>query len=97
MNILTMKVTDERSVWLRFASSLVASVAIFVGFCFLERSWRMRGLSAGIMATWSVIDLMLSKWRLRNPDASREREQRLRLLWSVALMMVMLLAVFMLA
>jgi len=96
MNIFTMRVTDERSVWLRFAFSVVSSVAVFAGFCFLERSWRMRGLIAGILSIWSVIELMLDKWRLRNPDASRERERQLRLRWVIAFTIVMLVAVFVL-
>jgi len=94
MNIFTLRVTDERSVWLRFLFSVVSSLAIIAGVCFFEPSWRMRGLIAGAFAVWSVMELLLDKWRLHNPGASQVRERQLRLRCVVALMIAMMVAVF---
>jgi hypothetical protein len=56
----------------------------------------MRGLAAGILGVWSVMELMLDRWRLAHPDAPVHRERQLRRRCIVALMVVMLAAVFLL-
>jgi len=94
MNIFTLRVTDAKSLRIRFAFSLVSSVVILVGVCFIERTWRVRGLAAAALIVWSIMELLLDKWRLRNPEASQQRERQLRLRCVVALMIGMFAAVF---
>jgi hypothetical protein len=56
----------------------------------------MRGLTTGTLAVWSVMELMLDRWRLAHSDAPVQRERQLRLRCVVSLIAVMLAAVFLL-
>jgi hypothetical protein len=81
MNIWHCEMTDARSVRIRFVLSLVWSLPLLVGFWWLDQSAALVAILAVVFCYMSIVGVVIDRWRLEYPDAPKETERRLRLLW----------------
>src|SRR6266404_1644538 len=94
MNVCNCKLTDSKSVRIRFGLSLVWSLPVLLGYWLLRDSWREGAVLAAAFFHLSLLGLILDRWRLRNPEASKERERQLRLFGVVPLFVGIIVAIF---
>ena len=86
------RLTDFKSVRIRFALSLIWSLPVLFGFWLLRNSWRESAVLAAAFLYLSLLGLILDRWRLRNPDAPKERETQLRFFGVVPLVVGIIVA-----
>lgn len=81
MSICHPRLTDAKSVWIRFFIGIICTFPVGIFACFVYRfNIAYRVMLLGALVYVNLMWLGFDLWKLRNPDVAEAAETRLRIL-----------------